>query len=106
MKRIRDLFVDLEVSIGEYVVSGGELPAAILCDTIIRLIPGVMNNETSALLDSFQDNLLLVNFTSSEPKGEPCDDALADLFGEPNPIVVLKFSKQGTFDTCAFFKSL
>ena len=57
-QRIRDLFVDLEVSIGEYVVSGGELPAAILCDTIIRLIPGVMNNETSALLDSFQDNLL------------------------------------------------
>ena len=55
---------------------------------------------------SFQDNLLLVNFTSSEPKGEPCDDAFADLFGEPNPIVVLKFSKQGTFDTCAFFKSL
>ena len=57
-QRIRDLFIDLEVSIGEYVVSGGELPAAILCDTIIRLIPGVMNDETSALLDSFQDNLL------------------------------------------------
>ena len=57
-QRIRDLFVNLEVSIGEYVVSGGELPAAILCDTIIRLIPGVMNDETSALLDSFQDNLL------------------------------------------------
>ena len=57
-QRIRDLFVDLEISIGEYVVSGGELPAAILCDTIIRLIPGVMNDETSALLDSFQDNLL------------------------------------------------
>jgi len=57
-QRIRDLFVDLEISIGEYVVSGGELPAAILCDSIIRLIPGVMNNETSALFDSFQDNLL------------------------------------------------
>ena len=57
-QRIRDLFVDLELSIGEYVVSGGELPAAILCDSIIRLIPGVMNNETSALFDSFQDNLL------------------------------------------------
>ena len=57
-QRIRDLFVDLEISIGEYVVSGGELPAAILCDTIIRLIPGVMNDESSALLDSFQDNLL------------------------------------------------
>ena len=57
-QRIRNLFVDLELSIGEYVVSGGELPAAILCDSIIRLIPGVMNNETSALFDSFQDNLL------------------------------------------------
>ncbi len=57
-QRIRDLFVDLEISIGNYVVSGGELPAAILCDSIIRLIPGVMNNETSALFDSFQDNLL------------------------------------------------
>ena len=57
-QRIRDLFVDLELSIGEYVVSGGELPAAILCDSIIRLIPGVMNDETSALFDSFQDNLL------------------------------------------------
>ena len=57
-QRIRDLFVDLELSIGEYVISGGELPAAILCDSIIRLIPGVMNNETSALFDSFQDNLL------------------------------------------------
>ena len=56
--RDRDLFVDLELSIGEYVVSGGELPAAVLCDSIIRLIPGVMNNETSALFDSFQDNLL------------------------------------------------
>ena len=50
--------MDLEISIGRYVVSGGELPAAILCDSIIRLIPGVMNNETSALFDSFQDNLL------------------------------------------------
>jgi tRNA (guanine37-N1)-methyltransferase len=57
-QRIRDVFVDLEISIGRYVVSGGELPAAILCDSIIRLIPGVMNNETSALFDSFQDNLL------------------------------------------------
>ncbi len=57
-QRIRDVFVDLEISIGNYVVSGGELPAAILCDCIIRLIPGVMNNETSALFDSFQDNLL------------------------------------------------
>ena len=48
----------MELSIGDYVLSGGELPAAVLCDSIIRLIPGVLNNETSALTDSFQDNLL------------------------------------------------
>ena len=48
----------MELSIGNYVLSGGELPAAVLCDSIIRLIPGVLNNETSALTDSFQDNLL------------------------------------------------
>ncbi len=57
-QRVRDLFIDEEISIGDYVVSGGEIPAAILCDTIIRLIPGVMNNESSALFDSFQDGLI------------------------------------------------
>ena len=48
--------ITMELSIGDYVLSGGELPAAVLCDSIIRLIPGVLNNETSALEDSFQDN--------------------------------------------------
>ena len=48
----------MEISIGDYVLSGGELPAAVLCDSMIRLIPGVLGNETSALTDSFQDNLL------------------------------------------------
>jgi tRNA (guanine37-N1)-methyltransferase len=57
-ERIREHFVTKEISIGDYVLSGGELPAAILVDTIGRLIPGVLNNETSALFDSFQDNLL------------------------------------------------
>jgi tRNA (guanine37-N1)-methyltransferase len=57
-QRVRDHIVTLEISIGDYVLSGGELPAAILCDSIIRLIPGVLNDETSALTDSFQDNLL------------------------------------------------
>jgi len=57
-QRVRDLLVTKEISIGDYVLSGGELAAAILCDAIIRLIPGVLNNETSALTDSFQDNLL------------------------------------------------
>lgn len=57
-QRVRDLFVTKEVSIGDYVLSGGELAAAVLADAIIRLIPGVLNDETSALTDSFQDNLL------------------------------------------------
>ena len=50
--------VTKEISIGDYVLSGGEIPAAVFCDTIIRLIPGVLNDETSALSDSFQDDLL------------------------------------------------
>jgi len=57
-QRVRDHFITQEISIGDYVLSGGELGAAVLCDTIIRLIPGVLGNETSALTDSFQDNLL------------------------------------------------
>ncbi len=57
-ERIRELYITKEISIGDYVLSGGELPAAVLCDAIIRLLPGVLNDETSALSDSFQDNLL------------------------------------------------
>ncbi len=57
-QRVRDQFITKEISVGDYVLSGGELGALILCDTIIRLIPGVLGNETSALTDSFQDNLL------------------------------------------------
>jgi len=57
-ERIRELFITKEISIGDYVLTGGELPAAILCDAIIRLIPGVISDETSALTDSFQDGLL------------------------------------------------
>ncbi len=57
-QRVRDTFITKEISVGDYVLSGGELGAAVLCDTIIRLIPGVLNNETSALTDSFQDGLL------------------------------------------------
>jgi len=57
-QRVRDQFITREISIGDYVLSGGELGAAVLCDAIIRLIPGVLGNETSALTDSFQDGLL------------------------------------------------
>lgn len=57
-QRVRDHFITKEISIGDYVLSGGELGAAVLCDAVIRLIPSVLNDETSALTDSFQDNLL------------------------------------------------
>ena len=57
-QRVRDLYITKEVSIGDYVLSGGELGAAVLSDAIIRLIPGVLGDETSALSDSFQDDLL------------------------------------------------
>ena len=55
---MRDHLITKEISIGNYVLSGGELPAAILCDSIIRLIPGVIGDESSALSDSFQDNIV------------------------------------------------
>lgn len=57
-QRIRDLYVTKEISIGDFVLSGGEMPAAIIADSIIRLIPGVLGDESSALSDSFQDDLL------------------------------------------------
>ncbi|MEL6306359.1 MAG: tRNA (guanosine(37)-N1)-methyltransferase TrmD, partial [Bacteroidota bacterium] len=57
-QRVRDMFITREISIGDYVLSGGELGAAVLCDAIIRLLPGVLNDETSALTDTFQDGLL------------------------------------------------
>ena len=56
--RVREQLITKEISIGDYVLTGGEMPAAILADSIIRLIPGVISDETSALTDSFQDNLL------------------------------------------------
>ena len=57
-ERVREHLVDREVSIGNYVLTGGELAAAVLCDSIIRIIPGVIGDETSALSDSFQDGLV------------------------------------------------
>ncbi len=57
-QRVRDHFITREISVGDFVLSGGELAAAIVCDAVIRLLPGVLGNETSALTDSFQDNLL------------------------------------------------
>ena len=57
-QRVRDHFITREISVGDFVLSGGELAASVVCDAIIRLIPGVLSNETSALTDSFQDDLL------------------------------------------------
>ena len=56
--RVREHIVTKEISIGDYVLSGGELPAAVLCDSIIRLLPGIIGDESSALSDTFQDNLI------------------------------------------------
>lgn len=57
-QRIRDTYITMEISVGDYVLTGGELAAAIITDSIVRLLPGVLGDETSALTDSFQDNLL------------------------------------------------
>ncbi len=77
-QRVRDLFITKEISIGDYVLSGGELAAAVLSDAIIRLLPGVLNDETSALTDTFQDNLLAppVYTRPSNYKGHKVPDVL------------------------------
>ena len=84
--RIRELYITKEISIGDYVLSGGELPAAVLCDAIIRLLPGVLSDETSALSDSFQDNLLAppVYTRPADYKGLKVPDVL--LSGNPKQV--------------------
>ena len=76
--RVRERFITREISIGAYVLSGGELAAAVLCDAVIRLIPGVLGDETSALTDSFQDDLLAppVYTRPAEYKGMRVPDIL------------------------------
>jgi tRNA (guanine37-N1)-methyltransferase len=77
-ERIREHFITKEISIGNYVLSGGELAAAVICDAVIRLLSGVLNDETSALSDSFQDNLLAppVYTRPSDYKGWKVPDIL------------------------------
>lgn len=77
-QRVRDSLITREISIGDYVLSGGELGAAVLCDSVIRLLPGVLNDETSALTDTFQDNLLAppVYTRPREYKGQKVPDIL------------------------------
>ena len=85
-QRIRDIYVTREISIGDYVLSGGELPAAIIVDAVIRLLPGVLNDETSALSDSFQGELLdaPVYTRPADWKGYKVPDIL--LSGDQNKI--------------------
>ena len=85
-ERIREHFVTMEISVGDYVLSGGELAAAIVVDAIGRLLPGVLNDETSALFDSFQDNLLAppVYTRPSEFRNWKVPDIL--LSGDPKKI--------------------
>ncbi len=78
-ERLREHFITREISIGDYVLSGGELPAAVLTDALIRLIPGVLSNESSALSDSFQDGLV----------GPPVYTRPADFRGMAVPKVLL-----------------
>ncbi|HEX9509542.1 MAG TPA: tRNA (guanosine(37)-N1)-methyltransferase TrmD [Puia sp.] len=85
-QRIREQFITREISIGDYVLSGGELAAAVLVDAIGRLLPGVLNDETSALFDSFQDNLLAppVYTRPADFRGSKVPDIL--LSGDPKKI--------------------
>jgi tRNA (guanine37-N1)-methyltransferase len=85
-ERIRQQYVTMEISIGDYVLSGGELAAAVVVDAIGRLIPGVLNDETSALTDSFQDNLLAppVYTRPADFKGMKVPDIL--LQGDPKKV--------------------
>ena len=85
-ERIRQQYITREISIGDYVLSGGELAAAILTDAIGRLLPGVLNDETSALFDSFQDNLLAppVYTRPADFRGARVPDVL--LSGDPKKI--------------------
>jgi tRNA (guanine37-N1)-methyltransferase len=85
-ERIREHFVTMEISIGDYVMSGGELAAAVIVDSVGRLLPGVLNDETSALFDSFQDNLLAppVYTRPADFRGWKIPDIL--LCGDPKKI--------------------
>jgi tRNA (guanine37-N1)-methyltransferase len=92
-QRIRDHYVTKEISIGDYVLSGGELAAAVLVDAIGRLIPGVLNDETSALTDSFQDNLLAppVYTRPADFRGWKVPDVL--LSGDPKKVEIWRYEQ-------------
>ena len=83
-QRIRDLYITKEISIGDFVLTGGELAAAVMIDAIVRLVPGVISDETSALTDSFQDNLLSppVYTRPADYKGRKVPDVLLSGHGK------------------------
>lgn len=85
-ERIREKYITKEISIGSFVLSGGELAAAVIVDAVVRLIPGVLNDETSALTDSFQDNLLSPPVYTRPPdfRGWKVPDVL--LSGDPSKV--------------------
>ena len=85
-QRIRELYVTQEISIGDYVLSGGELAAAVIIDAVGRLIPGVLNDETSALTDSFQDNLLAPPVYSRPAKFRDLEVPAILLTGDPKKV--------------------
>lgn len=92
-ERIRQQYITKEISVGDYVLSGGELAAAIIVDAVGRLIPGVLNDETSALFDSFQDNLLAppVYTRPADFRGSKVPDIL--LSGDPKKIEEWRFEQ-------------
>ncbi len=92
-ERIRETYITREISIGDYVLSGGELAAAVLVDAVIRLLPGVLNDETSALTDSFQDDLLAppVYTRPAEFRGMKIPDVL--LSGNEKAVEAWRFTQ-------------
>jgi tRNA (guanine37-N1)-methyltransferase len=92
-ERIRKTYITKEISIGDYVLSGGELAAAVVVDAIGRLLPGVLNDETSALFDSFQDNLLAppVYTRPADFRGEKVPEIL--LQGDPKKVAEWRFEQ-------------
>jgi tRNA (guanine37-N1)-methyltransferase len=92
-ERIRTQYVTLEISIGDYVLSGGEIAAAVITDSVGRLIPGVLNDETSALFDSFQDNLLAppVYTRPADFRGMQVPEIL--LQGDPKKVAEWRFEQ-------------
>ncbi len=92
-ERVREMFITREISIGDYVISGGELAAAVLADAVIRLLPGVLNDETSALSDSFQDNLLAPPVYTRPADFEGLQVPPILLSGDPNKIEQWRFEQ-------------